>query len=154
MEFVLNNSCCHDFDMLNWLLPNAMELVWDTMTWDDQRSAVEMVGKAVYTDGDTTLVSISYCKAHPSYVQRVTIDGQCFGYDFVPAEGQLECEIYAPAYIALWHFFAACCDVADSNKIAGERAKPVETATQTLARLASYAKTFSWLRAAQEALKG
>ena len=149
MAFVFNNSCCHDIDMLNWLLPDAVKLIWETASRSSAGSVVEMAGKAVFADGGETVVSISYCKEHPSYVQRVTVDGQCFGYDFKPAEGQMECEIYAGAYKAQWKFFAGCCDAAAGLVIAGSRLTPVETPSETSHRLASYVKTFAWLKQAQ-----
>ena len=151
MVFVFNNSCCHDIDMLNWLLPDAIKLTWDTATRSSAGSVVEMAGKAQFSDGRETAVSISYCKEHTSYVQRVTVDGKCFGYDFKPAAGQMECDIYADAYKAQWKFFAGCCDAAAGLVIAGTRLKPVETTSETSVRLASYARTFTWLREAQAA---
>ena len=84
-------------------------------------------------------------------MQRVTVDGKCFGYDFKPAAGQMECDIYADAYKAQWKFFAGCCDAAAGLVIAGTRLKPVETTSETSVRLASYARTFTWLREAQAA---
>ena len=151
MEFVFNNSCCHDIDMINWLLPeDTVELEWETAVRKSDRSVVEMSGKAIYADGEYTEVIISYCKEHTSYVQRVVIDGKCFGYDFHPAPGQMECEIYANAYKAMWAFFGICCDAASGRKVAGSTVEHLETQAETEARLSSYVKTFAWLKAAQK----
>merc|ERR1711933_238940 len=106
MAFVFNNSCCHDIDMLVWLLPDIISLKWDVLSRSSVHSVVEMSGKSVFADGGETAVSISYCKDHTSYVQRVTVDGKCFGYDFRPADGQMECDVYADAYKSQWDFFA------------------------------------------------
>ena len=110
-----------------------------------------MAGKAMYEDGTATVVAISYCKEHTSYVQRVTVDGKCFGYDFKPEKGQMEYAIYADAYKAQWEFFSQCCDAADKLVIAGSQVAPVETLAEKESRLASYARTFEWMKAAHDA---
>ena len=150
MAFVFNNSCCHDIDMLVWLLPDMVSLKWDVLSRSSTHSTVEMSGKAIFAEGGETAVSISYSKDHTSYVQRVTVDGISFGYDFRPADGQMECDVYAEAYKSLWKFFSYCCDAADGLSIAGNHSRQVETPAETETRLASYVKTFALLKAAQD----
>ncbi len=152
MAFVVNNSMCHDIDMLNWLLPGSAGIEWDTAERSAARSSVELRGRVVFAEGPAVDIKVSYSKEHASYVQRVVVDGQCFGYDFRPADGEMECAIYADAYRAQWKHFAACCNTATGCRVAGAGARAMaESPAQTAARLASYERTFAWLEQLQTA---
>lgn len=115
MGFVLRNSCCHDVDMLCWLFPESMltfahggdagggpALVAATST-------INLAGTLVHKDGSSTSVAINYCKGHGSYVQRVTVDSRCFGYDHCgpyPSNGGCAA-LFGDAYAAQWRAFHA-----------------------------------------------
>jgi predicted dehydrogenase len=109
MAFVVNNSVCHDVDLLLWLWPRA------TITWDDPtscrvvdltRSALLLSGKLWHENGETTNVSITYAKQAASYVQRLTVDGVEFGHNYPHSPC---CEVYATAYVSLWRRFTFLC---------------------------------------------
>ena len=89
-------------------------------------------------------VAIRYSKAHPSYVQRVTLEmrdgtSRTFGYDFAAWETTC-CEVYAEAYARQWASFASLCAPGGDDE---ERSE---------ARLSGYGRTFARLEQAAEVL--
>jgi hypothetical protein len=60
---------------LTLILPILPMQVLDACT-----SSLVLAGTLTHPNGSTTACQIKYCKQHPSYVQRVTVDSVCFGY--------------------------------------------------------------------------
>ena len=150
MGFVLRNSVCHDVDMLCWLFPAS------TLTFAygagagpavvAANSTINLAGTVQHPDGSTTSVAINYCKEHPSYVQRVTVDSQCFGYDHhapYPADGGCAA-LFKDAYAAQWRAFHTLVHSSGGGS-AGCKAAQAEL-------LRGYQKTFDCLEQAASVL--
>eukprot|EP00941_MAST-03F_sp_MAST-3F-sp1_P000585 g585.t1 len=110
MSFVLRNSCCHDVDLICWLFPNAdIEWIQETAKYSATEGSVIEIDCTVTYKSKKTKVQLRYRKEHPSYVQRVTVDGRCYGYDFkAPYDAKRGgcCAVYEEAYAAQLSEFA------------------------------------------------
>eukprot|EP00939_MAST-03C_sp_MAST-3C-sp1_P002121 g2121.t1 len=101
---VVCNSVIHDIDLVHWLFPRAKADFGD-IRGDPSNSQVTIEMKMVEEDGHVVDAKILYHKMNPSYVQRVTIDGTAFGYDFQPPNGITwpnEWAISGPGMAAVW----------------------------------------------------
>jgi hypothetical protein len=157
MPFVVNNSMCHDVDMLSWMLPCddcTTELVWQEGTTDATTSSVHLVGEIKFKQGEnesSIRVVINYKKCHSSYVQRVTIDGKCFGYNYTPKPNESECVVYNDAYIKQFLFFIHSIHKKNDYQIDGQSMN-YESDLEERNRLDSYARSFKWLKEAHDVL--
>jgi predicted dehydrogenase len=164
LSFVLKNSMCHDIDLLSWIFPS------DT-TQGDFKTAVKFT--SCVTDVNTSLIElhgvvnvettmatqtiplkITYSKAHySSYVQKINIDGESFGYDYLAPEGEPFCAVYADAYQKQWRLFIDQVKVAMTwAKGDGGGWKGSSEEVEVAMRMASYAKTFKALEDADKLL--
>ena len=153
MPFVVNNSMCHDVDMLSWMLPcddKTTTVQWSGGKVTAEKSTVILTG--VMTIGDSIInVVLSYTKCYASYVQRVTIDGRVYGYNYTPKENESECVVYNDAYVSQFNSFVNCVNKKKGLKIAGMDMK-YESDQDEMKRLESYARTFRWLKEAHDVL--
>jgi myo-inositol 2-dehydrogenase/D-chiro-inositol 1-dehydrogenase len=141
LAFVLRNSCCHDVDVVCWLFPDAnIEWLAETKRLDPKTSTIEIDARATHGDGRTTEVLLRYRKEWPSYVQRVTVDSLCFGYDHAGPYPQSSgcCGVYETAYVAQLQEFAS--QVAARDEAAQK------------AQCAGYERSFACLEDAAQAL--
>ena len=158
MPFVVNNSMCHDVDLLSWLLPEYDAVT--TVTWTEgkivapEKSSVRLIGE-IQTSNQTIKVVISYSKCHESYVQRVTVDGKKYGYDFTAPNGESCAAVYTNAYVRQFERFVELVN----EKRHGQEACATEATSEStegkqheLNRLTSYSRTFRWLRQAHQVL--
>ena len=151
--FVLWNSCSHDVDMLQWLLPGHTSLTFERGA-TGANSAISLSGHAVMPGGQRVRVMIRYSKCSPTYVQHVTVDGRVFGYDWdpeldaiSPAERGNCCAVFKDAYIAQWRCFVALCQRASGSASAAAAVAESEDL------LASYARTFQYVEGASKVLR-
>jgi len=156
MSFVVNNSMCHDVDLLAWLLPASASLTWTEGTIVAlDKSSVRLIGE-IQMSNQTTRVVISYTKCHASYVQRITVDAKTYGYDFTAKDGESCAAVYNDAYVQQFERFIQL--VNDKKRDQREEcsieasSESTESAQDELNRLQSYSRTFQWLSQAHQVL--
>ena len=156
MPFVVNNSMCHDVDLLSWLLPTSTTLTWTEGTVVPEKSSVRLIGEiqtTTLTCNQTTRVVISYTKCHESYVQRVTVDGKTYGYDYTAKDGESCAAVYNDAYVQQFkHFIQLVNDKKRNHQKACAIEVISESTQDELNRLQSYSRTFQWLSQAHQVL--
>jgi myo-inositol 2-dehydrogenase / D-chiro-inositol 1-dehydrogenase len=154
LPFVVNNSMCHDVDMLSWILPcdDTTTLIWkDSSTIIDfSKSSIKLIGE-MNIGGKSIYVELIYTKCYQSYVQRVTIDGKCYGYNFTPKNGESECVIYNDAYTKQFQYFLQLIYKKKHIQIAGKNMN-YESDLNEMKRLKSYRRSFQWLKDAHSVL--
>jgi len=152
LEFVVQNSMCHDVDLLYFLWPDATTILLTNAHINDaSASAITLSGKIVLGEnakGDVSF-TIQYKKQHPSYVQKVAFakDGRGsaeFGYDFVAEEGEPFCNVYREAYTRQWEEFVELCNKSSSGQ-------SVEDAN--VVRMQGYARSFTLMKTAASMVK-
>ena len=153
LEFVVQNSMCHDLDMLYFLWPDATTILITNAHINDARaSAISLSGKIVFGKNakDDVSFTIQYKKQHPSYVQKVAFEknGKIsaeFGYDFVAKEGEPCCNLFREAYIRQWEEFVQLCNKSSNGQ-------SVEDAN--VVRMKGYARSFALMKIAASMVKG
>lgn len=113
LHHVVYNSICHDVDTLYFICGFDADVnIHSTTIEDKSESSIRITG----TINNNIDFVIKYKKVHPTYVQRITFNGEkSFGYDY---NGEPCCNVYADAYKKQWQSFVGnvkCVDP-DSNK--------------------------------------
>jgi len=142
-EFVLNNSVCHEIDMLSWLWP-ASTIEWTRLgegsALEDSTSGILLIGKLQHGEGNSTNVRIEYRKTSPHYTNVLMLDGNKFGYENFRETPC--CSLYNNAYVAQWRRFTDLCSGVEA-----------ESAVEEASRLTGYSRSFRWLHQACRALR-
>lgn len=175
LSFVLNNSICHDVDTIFWMFtsdlvssvtttsssttresaPLTADVVFSQCTTDASCSGIKFGGLVTVTStGSADIIAsiplqINYCKLYPSYVQRVTVNGQCFGYDYTPTADQSCFVIYNTAYCRQWECFGrniSQIDVISHGQYNGDKD---DSSKFDIARDMGYCRTFTELEKLQ-----
>jgi myo-inositol 2-dehydrogenase / D-chiro-inositol 1-dehydrogenase len=100
---VITNSVLHDLDMLNWCFDGAAIQVEKAII--EQKSQVDMWLTIQNSQGYEIVAEIHYSRENPSYLQKITLDGQTFGYDHNVPQGVHMAEVYASAYLEQANYF-------------------------------------------------
>lgn len=150
--FVLRNSMCHDLDMASWLFSSLSEFSWaiefGSCEVAEATSSIVLDARMTVCRTDRAEpvrhidMRFQYSKLHTSYVQRVTMNGRLYGYDYSPPEDISFCTLYTEAYVSQWKQFS-------------RQLSPVsrETWAEEQARLDSYSRSFALLAKAEQLLK-
>jgi len=76
----------HDIDILKWLFPQSTTRITShSVAAGTGRLEVRL--DLVRNDGTAIQATLDYRKRHPTYVQKVRIDHQTFGYEHLPPQG-------------------------------------------------------------------
>lgn len=152
LEFVVQNSMCHDLDMLYFLWPKAKDIIIDEVTINDvTKSSISIQGKViVLSQSQPIKFTIIYTKMHPKYVQTVSIENidgsrKEFGYNSDEAQnGTPFFSIYNNAYINQYDAFCRLCEENEGSSAVGSNGNI------NLDRMRGYSRTFQLLKVASD----
>lgn len=149
-HFVLSNSVVHDLDALAWIF-DAEGTTFDVSHARAGAGNAFDIEVSIHhggsgdnggsggSGGDVTRASVVMSKDHPSYVQRVVVDGDTFGHDLEWPSGNAAHQglppwfvLYVSALEAEFRAFAdAIVDASLSPDVAAANAGRVATYTRT-----------------------
>ena len=101
---VVRNSLIHDIDILGWMFDGStIDVV--KCEGNHETSAICVVLRVRNLDGHEFDAELKYAKLHATYVQRVVVDEETFGYEFAAPKDTVwpnEWHISGPGMAQVW----------------------------------------------------